>query len=97
MVQGKWNIVLKTPVGDRQGVLELATSGSTLTGSMSDGEHSAAITDGRVDGNRLSWSAKITKPMRLSLKIRAQVENDRISGSARHLLGSATFSGTRAR
>jgi len=96
MVEGRWNIVLKTPVGDRKGVLELATSGSTLTGSMSDGEHSAAITDGRVDGDRLSWSAKITKPMRLSLKISAQVENDQISGSARHLLGSATFFGTRA-
>jgi hypothetical protein len=97
MVEGRWNIVLKTPVGDRKGVLELAICGSTLTGSMSDGDHSAAITDGRVDGNRLSWSAKITKPMRLSLKINAQVENDQISGSARHLLGSATFVGTRAR
>jgi hypothetical protein len=97
MVAGRWNIVLKTPVGDRKGVLDLSTSGTTLTGSMSDGEHSAPITDGRVEGNRLSWSAKIAKPMRLSLKISAQVDNDQISGSARHLLGSATFVGTRAR
>ena len=97
MVQGKWNIILKTPMGERRGVLELETSGTTLTGSMSDGEHLAVISDGRVAGNQLSWSAKITKPMRLSLKIKAHVEGDQISGSARHLLGSATFVGTRHR
>jgi hypothetical protein len=96
MVPGKWNITLKTPMGDKTGVLELATAGTALTGTMSDGKHFAAISDGRVDGNRLSWSAKITQPMRLSFKFNAVVEEDRISGSARHLLGNATFTGTRA-
>lgn len=96
MVEGKWNITLKTPVGDKSGVLDLRAEGTTLTGSLSDGEHHAAITDGKVDGNKLSWSAKITQPMRLSIKFTAIVEADRISGAAKHLLGKATFSGTRA-
>jgi len=34
--------------------------------------------------------------MRMSLKFTATVEADRISGSAKHLLGKATFTGTRA-
>jgi hypothetical protein len=96
MVQGKWNITIKTPMGDKSGVLELNVSGKTLTGSLSDAEHHVAISDGRVEGNRLSWKAKITKPMRLSFKFTAIVEQDRISGDARHFLGAATFSGTRA-
>lgn len=96
MVQGKWNITIKTPMGDKSGVLDLTVSGKTLTGSLSDAEHHVAISDGRVEGNKLSWKAKITKPMRLSFKFSAIVEQDRISGDARHLLGSATFSGTRA-
>jgi len=96
MVQGKWNITIKTPAGDKSGVLELKAEGTTLTGSMSDADHFAAIGDGKVVGNELSWSAKITKPMHLSLKFTATVEADRISGSARHLLGKATFTGTRA-
>jgi hypothetical protein len=96
MVQGKWNITIKTPVGDKSGVLELKTEGTRLTGSLSDADHFAAISDGRVEGNRLSWSAKITKPMRMSFKFTATVEADRISGAARHLLGKATFTGTRA-
>jgi hypothetical protein len=96
MVQGKWNITIKTPLGDKSGVLELKTEGSRLTGSLSDAEHYAAISDGRVDGNTLSWSAKLTKPMRMSFKFTATVEADRISGAAKHLLGKATFTGTRA-
>jgi hypothetical protein len=95
VVQGKWQVTIKTPMGDKSGILELKVSGNTLTGSLSDAEHYAAISDGKVDGNRLTWSAKITKPMRLNIKFNATVDEDRISGSARHLLGSAPFSGTR--
>lgn len=96
MVQGKWNITIKTPMGDKSGVLDLKTEGTILTGSLSDAEHFAAISDGKVEGNKLSWSAKITKPMRMSFKFTATVEADRISGAAKHLLGKATFTGTRA-
>jgi hypothetical protein len=96
MVQGKWNITIKTPMGDKSGVLDLKTEGTMLTGSLSDAEHYAEISDGKVEGNKLSWSAKITKPMRMSFKFTATVEADRISGAAKHLLGKATFTGTRA-
>jgi hypothetical protein len=96
MVQGKWNITIKTPMGDQSGVLDLRTDGTALTGSLFNAEHQAAISEGKVDGNKLSWSAKITKPMRMTFKFNAVVEADRISGTAKHLLGKATFTGTRA-
>ena len=95
MVDGKWNVTIKTPAGDKSGVLELKTEGTILTGSMSGPDHFAQINEGKVNGNQLSWSAKITKPMRLSLKFTATVEADRMSGAAKHLLGKATFTGTR--
>jgi hypothetical protein len=95
MIQGKWNITIKTPMGDRTGVLDLVVDGAKLSGSLSDGERVAAISDGRVDGNRLTWSAKISKPMRLTFKFTAAVDADRIEGSAKYLLGSASFRGTR--
>jgi hypothetical protein len=95
MVQGKWKITIQTPMGEKSGVLELLVNGKALTGSLSDAEHHVAISDGKIDGNRLSWHAKITKPMRLNFKFTAIVDEDRISGTARHMLGSATFSGTR--
>jgi hypothetical protein len=95
MVQGKWQITINTPMGERSGVLELLVSGKTLTGSLSDADRHVAISNGKIDGNKLSWQAKINKPMHLSFKFTATVDEDRISGAARHLLGSATFSGTR--
>ena len=95
MVQGKWKITINTPMGEKSGVLELRTEGTRLTGSLRHAEHHVAISDGKVEGNKLSWQAKITKPMRLSFKFTAIVDEDRISGAARHMLGTATFSGTR--
>src|SRR5579872_3015550 len=95
-IAGKWQVVLNTPVGERRGVLELKVDGNSLTGSLSDGEHHALIMDGKIRGSELSWSAKIEKPMRLTFKFSARVEKDKISGSARHMLGSATFTGVRA-
>jgi hypothetical protein len=95
MVQGKWNITIDTPMGEKSGVLELLVSGNKLSGSLSDADHHVAISDGRIEGNKLSWQAKITKPMRLSFKFTATVDQDRISGAARHMLGTATFSGKR--
>jgi hypothetical protein len=94
-MQSKWNITIDTPMGAKSGVLELHVDGSSVTGSLSDGDHHVAITHGRVEGNRLIWQAKIVKPMRLTFKFSAVVEADRISGTARHMLGSATFTGTR--
>ncbi|HEY2464282.1 MAG TPA: hypothetical protein VGI32_09490 [Steroidobacteraceae bacterium] len=96
MVQGKWNITINTPMGEKAGVLELRVSGNALTGSLSHADQRVAISDGKIEGNKLSWQAKITKPMRLSFKFTAIVDEDRISGAARHMLGTATFSGTRA-
>ena len=95
MAQGKWNITINTPMGVRSGVLELHVDGNSVTGSLSDGEHHVAISHGKIEGDKLSWQAKITKPMRLSFKFTAVVADDRITGTARHMLGTATFTGTR--
>ena len=92
---GKWNVTIKTPIGVRAGVLELKVEAGKVTGSLSDGEHHVQISDGKINGNQLSWSAKLEKPMRLTFKFNAVVDADRISGSARNLLGSATFSGVK--
>ena len=95
MVQGKWHITINTPMGDKSGVLDLKVEGTALTGSLSDDSHHIEITDGKIAGNQLSWSAKLTKPMRMNFKFTATVDADRISGVAKHTLGRAPFSGKR--
>ena len=56
MVQGRWKITIATPMGDKSGVLELRVDGNMVTGSLSDGEHRVDISDGKIEGNRVSWS-----------------------------------------
>ena len=93
--QGRWKVTIDTPMGEKTGILELKVEGDRLFGSLSDGEHHVEISEGRIDGRELTWSAKIHKPMRLTFKFKAVLDNDRISGAARHMLGSATFTGVR--
>ena len=82
-------------MGDKSGVLKMRVDGNTVTGSLSDADHHVDISDGKLEGNRVSWHAGSSKPMRLSFKFTAVVEENRIVGDARHVLGSAPFTGTR--
>jgi hypothetical protein len=96
MVQGKWNITMQTPMGEKQGVLELETTGNALTGYLTHAEYHAPISEGRIEGNTLSWTAKLTQPLKMNFKFTATIEADRISGAAKYFLGKVTFTGTRA-
>lgn len=97
-VDGTWNIVMKTPIGEQQSTLVLAADGPALQGTMSSTTMgSAMLQDGTADGNQASWKADITQPMALTLEFSATVEGDTISGNAKlGVFGNAPFSGTRA-
>ena len=62
-IDGKWNLVIKTPMGDQTGVLTLKQDGDSLTGEMTSPAGAAPIENGRVDGEKLMWEAKVTSPM----------------------------------
>jgi len=94
---GTWNIVMKTPIGEQQSTLALATNGQTVQGTMSSATMGATVLrDGTVDGNGASWKADITQPMSMTLEFTATVDGDTISGNAKlGMFGNAPFSGTR--
>ena len=88
---------MNTPMGAQNGTLTLATDGGTLTGKLSGPQGAIDLTDGKVDGNNLSWKASITSPMPMTLEFAATVDGDNISGNVKlGAFGNATFSGTRA-
>jgi len=96
-IDGKWNITIKTPMGEQTGVLTLKQDGDALTGEMSGPAGQSAIEDGKVEGEKLSWSAKVTSPMPLTLEFEALTEGDSISGNVKlGAFGTSTFSGTAA-
>lgn len=96
-VEGKWNVTMKTQMGDQAATLTLVVSGSELTGTMASPQGTLDITDGKVDGDTATWKAAMTQPMPITLEFKATVDGDNISGDVGlGSFGNATFSGTRA-
>jgi hypothetical protein len=95
-VDGKWEIVINSPLGPQKAQLDLKADGGTLTGSQQAAQGSGPVENGKVDGNAVSWSAKITSPMPMTLDFAGTVEGDTLSGSVKAgSFGSFPFSGTR--
>jgi hypothetical protein len=53
-VEGKWRVVIDSPIGKMADEVELRAEGGKLVGSMSD----TGIFDGSVRGNDLTFKAK---------------------------------------
>ena len=95
-VDGKWEIVINSPLGAQKASLDIATNGSALTGTQQAAQGSGPLENGKVDGNSVSWSAKITSPMPLTLDFAGTVDGDKLSGSVKAgSFGSFPFTGNR--
>jgi hypothetical protein len=96
-VDGTYNIVINSPMGAQKVTLTLKADGNTLTGSQAGAQGSMDISEGKVDGNNVSWSANITSPMPMKLETTGTVDGDKISGNVKAgAFGSFPFSGQRA-
>ncbi len=96
-IDGKWNLTIKTPMGDQTGVLTLKQEGDALTGEMSGPQGAAPIENGAVEGDVLKWHAKVTSPMPITLEFEGKEEGGNLSGNVKlGAFGTSTFSGTAA-
>ena len=95
-VDGKWEIVINSPLGAQKATLDIATNGTALTGTQQAAQGSGPLENGKVDGNNVAWSAKISSPMPLTLDFTGTVDGDKLSGSVKAgSFGSFPFSGNR--
>lgn len=95
-VDGKWEITINSPLGAQKAALDFATDGNALTGTQTAQQGSGPLENGKVDGNTVSWSAKISTPLPLTLDFTGTVEGDKLAGSVKAgSFGSFPFSGSR--
>jgi hypothetical protein len=95
-VDGSWNTVTKSPMGDQQAVLTVQSAGDTFTGKFSGGLGTTDITDGKVNGDTLTFSLNITVPMPMTLTVEATVDGDNLNGTVTAgAFGSFPITGTR--
>jgi hypothetical protein len=94
---GIWNLIISTPMGERQATLSIKAEGAVLKGSQAAEGNSAEIFEGNVDGDTIVWKVSITNPMPMTLEFSGTVQGDSIGGTVVFgAFGSSSFSGTRA-
>lgn len=84
-VEGTWHLLIDTPIGRQCADLTLSSVDGSLRGVARDPRHGAEVelADLVRDGDRLTWSQRITKPMRLNLTFDVTVTVDEMTGHAR--------------
>ena len=96
-VDGNWNTVTKSPMGDQQATLSVQSNGDTFTGTFSGGLGTTDIKDGKVSGDTLTFTLDITVPMPMSLTVEVTAEGDNLNGTVTAgAFGSFPITGTRA-
>jgi cytochrome P450 len=95
-VDGTWKITIQSPVGPQSTVLTLASEGGVLTGTQSGQGETQAISDGKVDGNALSWVNHVTKPIKMKVQFACVIEGNQMNGKAKAgFMGSFPFTGVK--
>ena len=95
-VAGTYECVTKTPMGDQKSDVTINVDGDTFTGSNVGAMGSMELEDGKVDGNKLTWSMKMTVPMPMTLEGEATVDGDTLTGSVKAgAFGTFPMNGTR--
>lgn len=91
-----WTITISSPLGDTKARLEFEDTGKTLVGQMTGKGGDGPMENGRIDGDRLSWSCKIQKPAPMTLKFDGKRDGDAITGSVKFgIFASGSFSAHR--
>ncbi len=94
-VDGTYETLVKSPMGDQKGTLTVKTDGDTWTGTQAGAQGTTDVS-GTVEGNTIKWSLAITVPMPMTLTNEATIDGDSITGSVTAgAFGSFPLTGTR--
>lgn len=94
-VDGRWKMVLSTPVGPQEFTAHFVTDGGVLTGTLYSAMDPQDFT-GTVSGGNIKFDLKVTKPLALTLKYDVQIDGDKLTGKVKMgFFGTAKLVGTR--
>lgn len=95
-VGGSYDCVTKSPMGDQKSVFTVNVDGDSFTGSNSGAMGALDVENGKVDGNKLSWTMNMKVPMPMTLECEATIDGDTLTGSIKAgPFGSMPMNGTR--
>lgn len=59
-IAGTYECITKTPMGDQKSEFTIVVDGDTFTGKNAGAMGSMDLENGKIDGNKLTWSMKMT-------------------------------------
>lgn len=96
-VSGTYDCVTKTPMGDQSSKFTIEANGDTFTGKNAGAMGSMDVENGKVDGNTITWTMKMTVPMPMTLEGTATIDGDTLSGGVKAgAFGTFPMNGTRS-
>lgn len=96
MITGKWNLKIKTPMNTQTPSIDVTVEGDVLTGTLTDGNGTVELTDGRM-ADKAYFKAPLKTPFGVMVfDFALEVDGDTLSGKAKMKMGSMTVTGVRA-
>ena len=94
-VDGSWDCVVKSPLGDQKMTLTVKSDGASWSGTVSGAMGSSDLS-GEANGETISWKQQMTVPMPMTLDCQATASGDSLTGTVgAGAFGSFPLSGTR--
>lgn len=81
---GVWELLVEAPMGELRFLVTLHEDGGVVTGESTplDGGTAVPLQKIKRTGDKVSWSAEITKPMKLKVDFALTLDGDTLSGTA---------------
>lgn len=98
-LNGKWDITIKTYMGDQSSSVKLQADGDDLTGTVTDvgSGNSADIFDGKIDGNNFSYKVTLKIPVgELTFEMIGELVDGELKGKSVNPMGEFEFTGVKA-
>jgi hypothetical protein len=94
---GTWNAEVDSPMGKTTIVIELVEADGQLTGTATSDGDTVEITKGNASGNELTWSLVVSRPMKMTLAFKVELDGDTFAGTAKpNVFPASKVNATRA-
>ena len=97
-MEGKWDLVVHTFMGDMTTHMEYHVEGNVLTGTAEDGANGAVapIENGKFENGAFSYTLTIkTAVGEMTNTLSGKVEGDKLTGKSANAMGEFEVTGTR--
>lgn len=92
-----WNLTIQTPIGPQASVATFVREGEILTGRIDGKMGGEDITDGKIDGDTLSWVNDVKTPAKIKLSFEVTLAGEKLAGKVKMgMFGTFNVAGQRA-